>query len=118
MARYPCDADGRRYGGRQNTLYLSAYTDAGKRGWMLRLCSQHLEGAWAILASSTTDFESASLEEPICCPVCRRLEVSGYLVATFYSGDVPVKRAGCLCPEHVQELLKTIGVATQPQERD
>jgi len=97
-------------------VYLSTYTDEGKRAWRARLCTPHFDECFAKLESCTTDWEKPVLDEPICCPVCRRLEADGYLVATFFHGDGPTKRAGCVCPSHVDTVLEAVGISQELAE--
>jgi len=117
MARFPCDATGHRYGGKQASVYISAYAAAGKQAWVARLCQTHFSKSVQLIEAVTTDWLEPILDEPIMCPVCRLLEADGYLVATSFNGDEPRKRAGCVCSTHVEDLLSAFEIDPQLAEK-
>lgn len=110
MAMFPCQIDGKRYTGAQNTVYLAVVLGAEADRLRLRVCRQHYENieAWCreFLVSAASD------GDPSMCACCSSEDLETAIFFTLY-GNHDDRRDfyGRLCDSHRDtpaEILRRI----------
>jgi hypothetical protein len=108
MAVFPCAVGSHRYGGRQQSAYLSIVNGSVSTREKLRLCGNHFVNLFEWLESNTQliaigDVSRLDDKEPLtaCCTDLIAREAFTAYAKIYPTGDEPREYVALLCADHV-----------------